>query len=71
MMDLNLVRQWMAKLNAITKERFKSSEDFEKQMANMLISLGFPKDTAEYIANYIEVDPARGSGHDGAQSLEI
>ncbi|HOJ25543.1 MAG TPA: hypothetical protein PK081_09820 [Bacteroidales bacterium] len=61
-----------AKLNAITKERFKSPEDFEKQMADMLISLGFPKDTAEYIANYIEVDPARGSGHAwGAESRNM
>jgi hypothetical protein len=61
-----------AKLNAITKERYKSPEDFEKQMANMLISLGFPKDTAEYIANYIEVDAARGSGHAwGAESRNM
>jgi len=61
-----------AKLNAITKERFKSPEDFEKQMTDMLISLGFPKDTAEYIANYIEVDPARGSGHAwGAESRNM
>lgn len=60
------------KLNAITKAKFKSAEDFEKEMANMLIYLGFQKDTAEYIAKYIEVDPARGSGHAwGAESKNM
>ena len=50
-------------LSAITRKRYPSPEAFEKGMPQMLQQLGFDKDRAEYIADKITVEGARGSGH--------
>jgi hypothetical protein len=50
-------------LDKIVAERYPTSEAYEKDIPNLLMKLGFPKDRAMYIANNIVVEPARGSGH--------
>jgi hypothetical protein len=51
------------KLNAITQKRYPDAAAFQKDLPRMLMTLGFSKQKANYIAYKIEVDPARGSGH--------
>ncbi|HEX7831578.1 MAG TPA: hypothetical protein VF787_18125 [Thermoanaerobaculia bacterium] len=50
-------------LTAITRKKYPTAEAYKKDMANLLVGLGFTKERAEYLAANIEVDPARGSGH--------
>ena len=57
------VRQDSARLDAMTKRRFPNAAAFMKQLPDILVSLGFSRDRALYLASHIEVDPARGSGH--------
>ena len=52
-----------AQLDEITRKRYPNAAAYKKDMANLLVKLGFTKERAEYLANNIEVDPARGSGH--------
>jgi hypothetical protein len=50
-------------LDRIVSQKYPKADAFEKDIPNILMKLGFPKERAEYIARYIAVDPARGSGH--------
>jgi hypothetical protein len=50
-------------LSEITRKRYPTAEAYKKDIPNLLVKLGFSKERAEYLANNIEVDPARGSGH--------
>ena len=50
-------------LDEIVSKRYPNAEAYKKDMPNLLINLGFTKERAEYLANNIVVDPARGSGH--------
>ena len=50
-------------LNAITQKRYPNAKAFDADLANMLIKLGFTKEKAQFLADHIDVDPARGSGH--------
>ena len=52
-----------AQLDEITRKRYPTAEAYKKDMASLLVKLGFTKERAEYLAANIEVDPARGSGH--------
>ncbi|HYH07407.1 MAG TPA: hypothetical protein VEK11_10165 [Thermoanaerobaculia bacterium] len=52
-----------AQLDEITRKRYPTAAAYKADMANLLVGLGFSKERAEYLANNIEVDPARGSGH--------
>jgi hypothetical protein len=52
-----------AQLDEIVSKKYPNAEAFKKDIPNILMKLGFNKERAEYISNYIEVDPARGSGH--------
>jgi len=52
-----------AELDSIVKRKYPDIEAFEKDIPNILQKLGFRKDIAAYIAERIEVDPARGAGH--------
>jgi len=52
-----------AELDRIVAERYPTPEAYQKDIPNMLVKLGFPRDRAEKIAANIAVDPARGSGH--------
>ncbi len=51
------------KLTAQTRALYPDEKAFEKDMPSLLCKLGFEKADAEYIANKIVVENARGSGH--------
>ncbi|MBS1272509.1 MAG: hypothetical protein MAGBODY4_01655 [Candidatus Marinimicrobia bacterium] len=51
------------KLDKIVQEKYQTVDDFEKDIPNILVDLGFSYDTAEFLSSKIEVDPARGAGH--------
>lgn len=50
-------------LNKITRSRYPDNKAFEKDLPNILVKLGFDKDSAIKITSRVTVDPARGSGH--------
>ncbi len=50
-------------LDRIVKSRYPTLEAFKKDIPNILMKLGFGKATSEFLAEHIEVDPARGAGH--------
>ena len=50
-------------LDEIVAARYPTAEAYKKDIPNLLMKLGFSKERAEYLANNIIVDPARGSGH--------
>lgn len=52
-----------ADLDKIVSKKYPTPNAFQKDIPNLLTKLGFTKEKAEYLANNIEVDPARGSGH--------
>ena len=52
-----------AELDEIVRARFPSPAAYEENIPTLLEGLGFAADRAEYLAGYIVVDPARGSGH--------
>jgi hypothetical protein len=52
-----------AQLDEIVAKRYPTAEAYKKEMPNLLVQLGFSKERAEYLANNIVVDAARGSGH--------
>ncbi len=52
-----------AELDRIVAGKYPNAAAFEKDLPNILMKLGFSSDRAAYLAKYIAVDPARGSGH--------
>jgi len=50
-------------LDRIVSGKYRNLEAFEKDIGNILLTLGFPEETAALVAPLIRVDPARGSGH--------
>jgi hypothetical protein len=52
-----------SQLDEIVKKRYPTADAYKADMPNLLMKLGFSKERAEYLANNIAVDPARGSGH--------
>ncbi len=52
-----------AELDAITRERYPTPAAFDRDLPNILGSLGFSAERAAFLASKIDVDPARGSGH--------
>jgi hypothetical protein len=50
-------------LTAKTRRLYPNTNAVKKALPNFLIKLGFDKNTAQWIADKISVDPARGSGH--------
>ena len=58
------------KLDKITEQRYPTPAAFEKDLPDIMVKLGFTKEEASDITSYVEVDPARGSGHAwGAQMV--
>lgn len=56
-------------LDRIIKKKYPDAAAFEKDLPVFLARLGFSPDRAAYIAARVQVDPARGSGHNAqAQS---
>jgi hypothetical protein len=52
-----------AQLDEIVSKKYPDAAAFEKDIPNILVKLGFPKERAESLAANVVVDPARGSGH--------
>lgn len=50
-------------LDEYVKARYPTVAAFKADIPNILQTLGFEQETAEFIAEKIEVDPARGAGH--------
>jgi hypothetical protein len=50
-------------LDAVVKRRYPTAEAYDKDIPELLVGLGFPRERAEYLGECIVVDPARGSGH--------
>jgi hypothetical protein len=50
-------------LNRIVRERYPNLEAFQTALPEVLEGLGFDRDKANWLAERIEVDPARGAGH--------
>jgi len=50
-------------LDAIVSKKYPTAEAYRKDIPNILIKLGFSPEKAQYLAEHIAVDPARGSGH--------
>jgi len=56
-------------LNKITRAKYPDSKAFEQDLPNILVKLGFNKDSALKITSRVQVDPARGSGHAWAAEM--
>jgi hypothetical protein len=52
-----------AQLDEVVSKKYPTADAYKKEIPNLLMQLGFTKERAEYLANNIIVDPARGSGH--------
>jgi hypothetical protein len=52
-----------AQLDEMVSKKYPTAAAYQKDIPNLLIKLGFSPDRAQYVANNIIVDPARGSGH--------
>jgi hypothetical protein len=52
-----------AELDEIISKKYPTPEAYQKDIPNLLMKLGFSPEKAQYVANNIIVDPARGSGH--------
>lgn len=50
-------------LNELTRAKYSSNKDFEKDIPAILTHLGFTREKADYIASKITVDASRGAGH--------
>ena len=50
-------------LTAETRRRYPDAEAFHRDMPRMLRNLGFAADEAQFLADHIVVEGARGSGH--------
>lgn len=51
------------RLTEQTRQLYPNADAFQKDMPRQLMNIGFDKAQAEYIADRIVVEPARGSGH--------
>jgi hypothetical protein len=52
-----------AQLDEIVRKKYPTPEAYQKDIPNLLAKLGFLPERAQYVAENIVVDPARGSGH--------
>ncbi len=50
-------------LDEFVSKKFPNVKEFQREIVNILKKLGFKEDVAKFIADHIEVDPARGAGH--------
>ncbi len=51
------------KLNAAVSKRFSSAAEYQKEIPNILTSLGWSREKANFIASKIIVEGSRGAGH--------
>jgi tetratricopeptide (TPR) repeat protein len=59
-----------AELDALVRAKYPTPAAYAKDIPNLLVKLGFPKDRADLIASRIDVHSARGSGHAAGAGLK-
>jgi len=52
-----------AELDRIVQRQYKTAADFDNQIDDILLKLGFSPKQAAFYASKIDVDPSRGAGH--------
>ena len=52
-----------SELDAIVAKKYPNANSYQKDIPNLLGKLGFSPERAQYLADHIVVDPARGAGH--------
>src|SRR5437667_3013778 len=52
-----------SELGAIVAKKYPTAEAYQKDIPNLLVKLGFSPERAQYLAQHIVIEPARGSGH--------
>jgi hypothetical protein len=52
-----------AQLDEMIAKKYPTPQAYKDDMPNLLMTLGFSKERAEYLSANIVIDPARGSGH--------
>ena len=52
-----------AQLDEMVAKKYPTAQAYQQDIPNLLMKLGFSPARAQYVANNIVVDPARGSGH--------
>jgi hypothetical protein len=52
-----------AELDAIVAKKYPTPVAYQRDIPNLLMKLGFKPERAQYLADHIIVDPARGAGH--------
>jgi hypothetical protein len=52
-----------AQLDEMVARKYPTAQAYQQDIPNLLMKLGFSPERAQYVANNIVVDPARGSGH--------
>jgi len=52
-----------SELDAIVAKKYPAAEAYQKDIPNLLMKLGFSPERAQYVAQHIVIEPARGSGH--------
>jgi hypothetical protein len=50
-------------LDAIVAKKYPTAEAYQEDIPNLLMKLGFSPERAQYVAQHIVIEPARGSGH--------
>lgn len=57
-------------LDRMTKKRYPTAKEMEKDLSDILLKLGFSKEKAEFLASKITVEAARGSGHAAGAAMK-
>ena len=57
-------------LDEQVRNLYPNAEALEKDLPNILVKLGYSQGRAQYLAEKIAVDPARGSGHAAGASMK-
>ena len=57
-------------LDAMVAARYPDAEAYQKDIPNLLATLGFSPERGHYLARHIAVDPARGAGHAMSASMQ-
>jgi hypothetical protein len=52
-----------SELDTIVAKKYPTAEAYQKDIPNLLMKLGFSPERAQYVAEHIVIEPARGSGH--------
>src|SRR2546427_10732121 len=50
-----------SELDAIVAKKYPTAEAYQKDIPNLLVKLGFSPERAQYLAQHIVIEPARGS----------